>query len=202
MRLLKLTCPVLVWTLSGLSVSFGLVKDDNLLIRWAFDEGTGSIVADSVSNSTLFVSRSWQLVGKRRRWKCSSRFSLDISDAQAFAYAESNEMLHVTDSFSLLLWFKTNGLPDDWTQILGKREQLSFSYFTQINPGGETIESSFRLSGQSSQFTSTGSVGIPLNSWNCLVSNFDGKQLLTYLNGKLGWCLCPFLKLLKITTEI
>ena len=164
---------------------YGLVREDNLLIRWAFDEGNGTIVADSVSNSTpLFLDPAARW-GEEADGNALSRYSLDISDAQAFAYAESSEMLHVTDSFSLLIWFKTNGLPDDWSQILGKREQLSFSYFTQINPGGETVESSYRLTGQSSQFTSTGPVGIPLNSWNCLVSTYDGKQLLTFLNGKL-----------------
>ena len=136
MRLLNLICPFGALTLLGISWAFGLVKEDEILVRWAFDEGNGTIVQDSVSNSTpLFldpaVNWGWEGNGT-----ALSRYSMDISDAQAFAYAESNEMLHATTSFSQMIWFKTNGLPDDWSLLLGKREQLSFSYFTQINPGG------------------------------------------------------------------
>jgi len=186
MRLLKLTNLFLVWYLTALQcISFALVKEDNLLVRWAFDEGNGSLVADSVGNSaTLFldpaVTWGWEGNGT-----ALSHYSMDLSEAQGFGYAEPNENLQVTSSFSLLLWFKTNGIPDDWSQLLGKRETLSFSYFTQINPGGESIETSFRVLGQDEQFTSTGPVGYSLDKWNCLICTYDGRQLQTFLNGKL-----------------
>ena len=185
MRLFVLLCFALTWTLSIPSIVLGLVQQDKILLRWAFDEGNGTIVQDIVSNSTpLFLdpAANW---GWEGNGTALSKYSLDISDAQAFAYAESNEMLLATQSFSQMIWFKTNGLPDDWSQLLGKREQLSFSYFTQINPGGETLESAFRVSGLADNFKSTGQVGFPLDQWNCLINTYDGKQLRTFLNGRL-----------------
>ena len=52
MCLLNMTRPIMVTTLLGVSSALGITHQDDLLIRWAFDEGNGSIVADSVSNST------------------------------------------------------------------------------------------------------------------------------------------------------
>ena len=111
MRLLKLTCPVLVWILSGLSASFGLVKEDSILVRWNFDTGEGNIahpVPDVGVPALLSNEASW---GSEANGTALSKHSLDISDGLGFAVAEHNARLDVGFKFSLLMWFKPNGTP-------------------------------------------------------------------------------------------
>ena len=111
----------------------GLVREENLLARWSFDEGNGSIVNDSViGGSPLFMNLGkW---GNEENGNALSKFSMDISEGTGFAVLEGNRKFQVSSSYSILLWFKTNGLPDDYAQILSKRESTNYSYLFQIKP--------------------------------------------------------------------
>ena len=69
---------------------------------------------------------------------------------------------------------------------IGRKKGTTFLFLFphQIKPGGESIESSFRVLGLDNQFTSTGAVGFTLSQWNCLISTYDGTAP-NLLNGKL-----------------
>ena len=164
-------------------MAYGLVREESLLARWSFDEGNGSIVNDSViGGSPLFMNLGkW---GNEENGNALSKFSMDISEGTGFAVLEGNRKFQVNSSYSILLWFKTNGLPDDYSQILSKRESTNYSYLFQIKPGGTSLEALYRAEGLSSQYGSTGSVYFQLNQWNCFLSTYDGTYLRSFLNGK------------------
>ena len=161
MRLLTLLCSTLVGICFANSLLFGLVHEENLLARWSFDEGNGSIVNDFFSGgSPLFMQGSnW---GQEKDGHALSRFSMDISTGEGFALVDANRKFQVTSSYSIMLWFKTNGLPDDYAQLLSKRESTIYSYLFQINPGGTSLEALYRATGQESQYASTGPVYLQL----------------------------------------
>ncbi len=134
MRLLTLLCSTLVGICFANSLLFGLVQEENLLARWSFDEGNGSIVNDSViGGSPLFMNLGkW---GEEENGNALSKFSMDISEGTGFALLEANRKFQVTSSYSILLWFKTNGLPDDYAQILSKRESTNILISFRLSPG-------------------------------------------------------------------
>ncbi|HAF58755.1 MAG TPA: hypothetical protein DCL00_04120, partial [Opitutae bacterium] len=183
MRPFKLIILLVCFVYTLLPAAFGLVKEDALIARWSFDEGNGSIVNDSViGGSPLFMNLGkW---GNEENGNALSKFSMDISEGTGFAILEGDRKFQVTSSYSILLWFKTNGLPDDYAQLLSKRESTNYSYLFQIKPGGTSLEAIYRAEGLSSQYGSTGSVYFPLNQWNCFLSSYDGTHLRSFINGK------------------
>ncbi|MDA0343667.1 MAG: LamG domain-containing protein, partial [Verrucomicrobia bacterium] len=183
MCLHKLISPIVCLALLGFSDLAGVVKKNDLLARWTFDEGNGSIASDSLNGgSPLFMQGSnW---GQEKDGHALSKFSMDISTGEGFALVEANRKFQVTSSYSIMLWFKTNGLPDDYAQLLSKRESTTYSYLFQINPGGTSLEALYRATGQESQYATTGPVYFNLNQWNCFLSTYDGNYLRSYLNGK------------------
>ena len=183
MCLNKLISPIVCLALLAFSDLAGVVKKDDLVARWTFDEGNGSIANDSLNGgSPLFMNGSnW---GQEEDGNALSKFSMDISTGEGFAVVEANRKFQVTSSYSIMLWFKTNGLPDDYAQLLNKRESTTYSYLFQINPGGTSLEALYRATGQESQYATTGPVYFNLNQWNCFLSTYDGNYLRSYLNGK------------------
>jgi hypothetical protein len=164
-------------------MAYALVREENLLSRWSFDEGNGSIVNDSVIGGVpVFMnSAKW---GSEDDKNALSKYSMDVSTGEGFAVVEANRKFQVTSSYSIMLWFKTNGLPDDYSQLLSKRESTTYSYLFQINPGGSSLEALYRSIGQESQYATTGPIYFSLNQWNCFLSTYDGNYLRSYLNGK------------------
>ena len=122
--------------------------------------------------------------GNEENGNALSKFSMDISEGTGFAVLEGNRKFQVTSSYSILIWFKSNGLPDDYAQLLSKRESTNYSYLFQIKPGGTSLEALYRAEGLSSQYGSTGAVYFELNKWNCFLSTYDGTYLRSFLNGK------------------
>ena len=111
-----------------------IVQKDHLIARWSFDEGNGTIVQNSVTGgSPLFMNLgNW---GEEEDGNALSKYSMDISEGTGFAVLKETENFKSL-SYSILLWFKTNGLPDDYAQLLSKRESTNYSYLFQIKPGG------------------------------------------------------------------
>ena len=47
--------------------------------------------------------------------------------------------------FTYMLWFKSNGLASDYSQILSKRDGTLSPYFIQVEQGGSGVKSLFRF---------------------------------------------------------
>ena len=39
------------------------------------------------------------------------------------------------DGFTYMFWFKSNGVPNDYSLLLSKRSEIFSSYFVQVDPG-------------------------------------------------------------------
>ena len=136
MRLLNCLCPALSFALLGFCSVYGLVKEDQLIARWSFDEGNGNIANDEGGSIIQLSNIAW---GEEAEGNALSRYSFDNSEAIGFGIIEANRKFQVTSSFSILFWFKTNGLTEDYSHILNKGESLNYSYLFQINPGEKVL---------------------------------------------------------------
>ena len=102
------------------SVSKGVVKKEELLARWSFDEGNGSVSNNSSPTSPDAKLKDGATWGTGVN--AMSRYSLDISSGTGYAKVPSHPDLQARLGFSFMLWFKSNGQVDDYAQILSKKE--------------------------------------------------------------------------------
>ena len=170
-------CISVLWILFA-GVSKAVVKDGDLLVRWTFDEGNGTIASDVTGggvDARLSANTLWG-VGK-------SRGGLDLSSGIGYADAGPHPNLQARIGFSYALWFKPNGVPADWTQILAKREGAYSPFFVQVETGGLGFRTYFRFM---TTYVDNGVYPITPGAWHFLVTTYDGSKFKTYLNGVLA----------------
>ena len=160
----------------------GVVREDKLVLRWSFDEGVGSNSQNLVGTGLDVVLQSGATWGNEQQGTAKSLHSLDLSTGSAYASAMNDTRLQARENFSYLFWFKSNGVPNEYSQLLSKRTESYSSYFVQIEPGGESLKSILRLYGT---YHDTGSIAFDSNQWHMIASTFDGEVIATFLDGKL-----------------
>ena len=117
------------------TATYGVTEESHLLLRWSFDEGSGSSAENSVGvglGATLHPGASW---GHESNGTAKSHYSLDLSSGTSRASVLHDTRLQASDNFSYLFWFKSNGIPQDFAQLLSKRFNTFSSFFVQVNPG-------------------------------------------------------------------
>ena len=83
-------------------------------------------------------------------------------------------------TFILLVQIKWT--PEDFAQLLSKRQGTFSSYFVQIDPNGGSLKTLFRKYGT---YYDTGSIPFTPNDWHLLAASHDGEKISAYLDGKL-----------------
>ena len=139
MCLYKLISPIICLALLGFSDLAGVVKKQDLVARWTFDEGNGSIADDSLNGgSPLFMNgSSW---GQEQDGNALSKFSMDISTGEGFAILEANRKFQVTSNRTASCF---GSKPMDCQMTMHNFEQAPVYHLLlsfQINPGGTSLE--------------------------------------------------------------
>ena len=109
-----------------------VVKEDDLLLRWSFDEGSGSNSQNLIGsgpNATFDQSSKW---GAESNGTAKSGYSLDLSTGGGRATVVNDTRLQAKDGFTYMFWFKSNGVPNDYSLLLSKRSEIFSSYFTSF----------------------------------------------------------------------
>ena len=170
--------------------SMGVVKEEELLARWTFDEGNGSVAADATGGGLDLLLEDNARWGLEENNTAISKHSLDIRNGDAHALALANDKLKATGEFTYLFWFKTNSQPDAYTQLLSKRKDGYASYFVQVEPDGKHLKTIVRSFGT---YYDNGAIGFSFDQWHQLAFSFDGSIFNTFLDGdwvgssKLDW---------------
>ena len=164
----------------GTVVSEAIVKESDLLSRWSFDEGNGTTSVDMTGSgvNAILEGAGWGV-----DLNAMSRSSLDLSNGSSYARVPAHPNLQARVNFSIMLWFKSNGLPSDYSQLLSKRDGMLSPYFIQVEPGGAQIKSIFRFF---ADYVDNGSFAINQFQWHLLTSTYDGERLKTYIDGVLS----------------
>ena len=160
---------------------WGVVKEENLIARWSFDEGNGSVATDATGGGLdllLGANADW---GMESNATAISKYSLSLRDGDSYARAIAHAKLEPTDSFSYLFWFKTNSQPDAFSQLLAKKDDTFSSYFVQIEPDGKSLKTIIRSFGE---YYDNGSIPFSLDQWHQLAFTFDGVVFNTFLDGE------------------
>jgi hypothetical protein len=160
---------------------YGVVREDDLIVRWTFDEGNGSVSSDTTGGGIdLLISASAEW-GMESNNTAISKYSLSLMEGDAYARALAHDKIKATGVFSYLMWFKTNGQPDSYSQLISKKEDGYSSYFTQIEPDGKSLKTIVRSFGT---YYDNGVIPFSLDEWHQLVFTFDGSAFNSFLDGE------------------
>ena len=162
-------------------VAEGVVREQSLIARWSFDEGNGSVAVDSTGGGLdllLSANAKWGSIDVNNT--AISKHSLDLMNGDSYARVLAHEKLKANGVFSYLFWFKSNGQPDAYSQLLSKKKDGYSSYFVQIEPDGKSLKSIIRSFGT---YYDNGTIPFTLDEWHQLVFTFDGTTYNTFLDG-------------------
>ena len=168
-----------VWLTSN--QSFGVVRESDLVARWTFDEGNGSVANDSTGSGLdvlLSANAGW---GMESNNTAISKYSLNLMNGDAYARVLAHDNIKASGIFSYLIWFKSNGQPDSFSQLLAKKEGSYSSFFTQIEPDGRSLKTIVRSYGT---YYDNGVIPFSLDEWHQLVFTFDGTNYNSFLDGQ------------------
>ncbi|MDG1138976.1 MAG: LamG domain-containing protein, partial [Opitutales bacterium] len=161
---------------------FAVIKESELKLRWSFDEGVGSSASNQIGTGLDVILYPGVFWGHESNGTAKSGYALDLSNGASRGSVMHDTRLQANDDFSYMFWFKTNGIPDDYSQLLSKRQGTYSSYFVQVDPGGGTLKTLFRKYGK---YYDTGPVSFAPNQWHLLTAVHDGEKIITYLDNQL-----------------
>ena len=162
-------------------VAEGVVREQSLIARWSFDEGNGSVAVDSTGGGLdllLSANAKWGSIDVNNT--AISKHSLNLMNGDSYARVLAHEKIKANGVFSYLFWFKSNGQPDAYSQLLSKKKDGYSSYFVQIEPDGKSLKSIIRSFGT---YYDNGTIPFTLDEWHQLVFTFDGTTYNTFLDG-------------------
>ena len=145
----------------GLFVSSAIVRKSELLARWSFDDGNGTIANEALGTGVdgiLKEGATWGLAEN-----AMSQGSLDISSGNGYALVASHPNLQSRIGFSTSLWFKSNGQVADYAQILSKDGDTYLSYFSQVEQGSAQITTQYRFFGS---YENNGAISFNPYQWH------------------------------------
>ena len=125
----------------------GVVKEDELLLRWSFDEGEGSNSQNLTEVGLEAILEQGSKWGSENNGTAKSGHSLDLSSGSGLATVLNDTRLQASNAFTYMFWFKSNGLPNDYSLLLSKRSGVYSSYFVQVDPGGSSLKTILRKYG-------------------------------------------------------
>jgi hypothetical protein len=160
----------------------GVVKNDKLIVRWTFDEGSGSVTNDVTGGGLdllLSSNAKWGSVDINNT--AISKYSLDLMEGDSYGWSNAHDKIKALGPFSYLVWFKTNGQPDAYSQLVSKKEDGYSSYFVQIEPDGRSLKTLVRSYGT---YYDNGVIPFSLDEWHQLVFTFDGTEYNTFMDGE------------------
>ena len=159
---------------------WGVVNEDELLLRWSFDEGTGSVSQDLMGSGLGVILHPGSGWGAESNGTAKSGSSLDLSSGSGRGTVLHDPRLQASNDFTCMFWFKSSGIPNDFSQLISKRSDSISSYFVQIDQGGASLQTVMRKYGT---YYDTGSINFNPNQWYLLAFTHDGEKITTFLDG-------------------
>ena len=152
-------------------------SNSGLVAAWAFNQGSGSTVANSAGtgNGGTISGATWTT------GQFGGALSFDgIDDLITVNDANS---LDLTNGMTLEAWVKPTALADFSTVVMKERTN-GLSYAMYASNGANSPPTVYINEG--SDRSATGALLLPLNSWSHLAATYDGSTINLYVNGNLA----------------
>jgi concanavalin A-like lectin/glucanase superfamily protein len=153
-------------------------QNDGLVAWWKFNEGTGNIVADSVSGQHDALLNHYQWA------KGVSEGGLKFDGFTTVIERAANDVPKLDAQFSIEAWVAIQSYPWNWVAIVDQERDHHSGYYFGIDAQGRL---GLQLSVWGTWESCVSHTRIPLMQWTHVVGTFDpltGVSL--YINGKLA----------------
>jgi hypothetical protein len=156
-------------------------QTSGLVAAYAFNEGTGTTVADiSGRNNT-------GTLGSGVTWTAKGRFgSALVFDGSSYVTVPDDDSLDLTTGMTLAAWVYPTTTLTDWSTVLLKEQPGELVYALYAGSPDNRPSVYFNVSTRpGGQRDATGPTALPRRAWSYLTSTYDGSTLRLYINGAL-----------------
>ena len=163
---------------SASSTAIVSVATTGLVAAYAFNEGSGSTLADaSGQGNTGTISGA--------TWTASGRFggALSFNGTSSWVTVNDATSLRLTSGVTLEAWVRPIA-PSGWQAAIIKEQIGDLSYGLYVNTGQDQASGTVNINGNDTAvYPASEDAQMPQNRWTHLATTFNGSVLRLYANG-------------------
>jgi fibronectin type 3 domain-containing protein len=162
-------------TSAGVTVTVSNTGSPGLVGAWAFDEGSGTTVADQSgkSNNGTITNATWVTQGKFGK-------ALSFNGTNAWVTIPDSSTLDLTTGMTIEGWVKPT-TSSGWQTAMAKEQPGNLAYGMYANTNLNKNEAEVYVNGASRSVNGTGQ--LPVGVWSHIAATYDGSMLRLYVNG-------------------
>jgi hypothetical protein len=168
--------------------------EDNLLIRYDFNKGRGSVISDQTGlgydanlqgNATFIDNDPWEETTGMAKFGNSIKFD-GVGDYLNIESDFHNDQLNL-DKVAIAAWVRPAAAGTGKQYLVSKLNHAAKTgYALAIDNHTGFLHAEIYLNGSASISEAISSIAIPNDVWTHLVASFDGRSIKLYLNGILN----------------
>ncbi|HGJ65959.1 TPA: LamG domain-containing protein [bacterium] len=177
---MRFFCVVLLLMLVLTSPIFSAVNTKGLVVYLPFDDGKGKTAVDASGNGN---NGDFQGDASWVDGKFGKAVSVSDKAANNMVVIKANPSLDITQALTLMAWVNLGAIPDTYNGIITKAETYMLHTDEQ---GGVRVDPLVWFGGSYGTWPSSAAVLVPHDEWHHVAGVFNGKNIVTYLDGKPG----------------
>jgi fibronectin type 3 domain-containing protein len=162
-------------TSAGVNVTVSNTGSPGLVGAWAFDEGSGTTVADQSGkgNNGTLSNATWVTTGKFNK-------ALSFNGTNAWVTVPDSSTLDLTTGMTVMAWVRP-AATGSWRTAVAKEQPGNLAYGMYANTDQNKNEAEVYVNGATRSVNGTSQ--LPVATWSHIAATYDGTTLRLFVNG-------------------